>query len=126
MSRENANDQFNAMSVKQLQQYLINHGVTVSGHFLRRPFCVQMLYQPNVVGLLLLSNPRRISEGEFETRLTGLRRFLSSRLAFKKFCIAEIFYSYIQFFFPIIFYFFTGGDNRIWIFSCWSIALNKM
>ena len=32
MSRENANDQFKGMRVKQLQQYLINHGNTVSGH----------------------------------------------------------------------------------------------
>ena len=32
MSRGNTNDQFKAMSVKQLQQYLINHGVTVSSH----------------------------------------------------------------------------------------------
>ena len=67
MSRENTNDQFKAMSVKQLQQYLINHGVTVSGHL--KPALIDIASCVERMGLPVDQNFEQDEHNQLERRL---------------------------------------------------------
>ena len=67
MSRENTNDQFKAMSVKQLQQYLINHGVTVSGHL--KPALIDIASCVERMGLPVDPNFEKDEHNQLERRL---------------------------------------------------------
>ncbi|XP_028414141.1 uncharacterized protein LOC114537204 [Dendronephthya gigantea] len=49
MSRENIDDKFKAMSVKELQKYLSDHGVTVSGHL--KPTLINIASSVEKMGL---------------------------------------------------------------------------